>query len=571
MPRFLNLDVESFARFTRGFSLDLNRRGLVLVEGENRDSGDAFDSNGAGKSMLFEALTWALTGKMARYGDERIGGDEVCYGEHGATVTACFETQRGTFSARRSRRRTGSPSLDLRVLDAYHEYIPLQDAGINAALATDDLSTLLGFDYRTLRNAIFLQGTGLDVASSTFAKQMKLLESVLRFDDLTRAAKYASERAKALELEAREKIGAMNTWLSQRQMAEHTIRELETLDESGRESELVERIREARGALSRIGAIDRAAAVKSLREAQEQYATAQAEYKHAQAHLESMRSLDAKCDVCQSELPQTRRDALVHDAVHVAADAKNLLTQSEEAMSRRQTHADEITATVEFRDGLQRQLHNDERELQDIRTRASRRLGVIQAQTVRLTEAEQHIAQLTNEIGDTRRNIALAQTWSKRGFDELKAEILGAAAPVLNAAADHYTAILSDGSLRVEFATLREVRSENLLRLRRGGDVCAYESLSNGERRRVDLTVALALRACARWRIAEPINLSVWDEVFDKLDESGMRRAIEVLQRDLSELETVFVITHSAAFRTMFSGARTLHVIREHGVSRVEQ
>src|SRR5262245_7652007 len=569
MPRFLHLDVQSFARYIEPFSLDLNRRGLVLVEGENRDSGDAFDSNGAGKSMIFEALTWALTGKMARYGDERIGGDEVCYGTHAADVTACFETRRGTFSARRSRRRTGSPSLDLRVLNADGDYVALEDQGVNAALATDDLSSLLGFDYRTLRNAIFLQGSGFDVAGSTFAKQIKLLESVLRFDDFTRATKIAAERAREYESEARERVLQLETWTRQSETARNTIHELENLDESARESELIEAIREARAAHARIDEVDRDGAMQLLRAAEGEHATALTELRHAQTYLVSMQSLNARCQVCQSDLTQARRDELVNDAARLVSAWQVTLAQSEETLSRRQTHAREVTRIITVREGVQGQIRNDERELLDIRQRAQRRLGIIQTQTRNLNDAEERIASLTDEIADTRRNAVLAQVWSKRGFDELKAEILGAAAPILNEAADRYANILSDGALRVEFNTVRETRAENLLRVRRAGDACTYESLSNGERRRVDLIVALSLRACARWRLSEPINLSVWDEVFDKLDESGLRRAVEVLQQDLSELETVFVITHSPAFRAMFGGAPTVRVVREHGVSRL--
>lgn len=570
MPRFLNLAVQSFARFTEPFTLDLDRRGLVLVEGENRDSGDAFDSNGAGKSMIFEALTWALTGKMARYGDERIGGDEVCYGQHDALVGTTFETSRGTFLARRWRGRTGSPILELST-QQNGEWVALADRGVNAALATDDLASLLGFDYRTLRNAIFLQGTGFDVAGSTFAKQIKLLESVLRFDDFTRATKIAADRAKAYESTAREHMLQLDTWTRQSETARNTIRELENLDESERENALVEGIRTTRAALVRVGIIDQATATHALHEARDVKATAFAELRHARAHALATEGIEQTCPTCETKLDDEQRDALrlrVDNAVRACEIAVH---QADERVSRWQQHVNELAETIARRDELQRALRNDERELQDIRQRAQRRLTIIQTQTRTLTDAEERIATLTADIADTRRNALLAQVWSKRGFEELKAEILGASAPVLNEAADRYANILSDGALRVEFNTLRETRSENLLRLRRAGDLCSYESLSNGERRRVDLIVALALRACARWRLAEPINLSVWDEVFDKLDESGLRRAVEVLQQDLSELETVFIVTHNPSLKSVLGGAKIMRVIREHGISRVFQ
>jgi DNA repair exonuclease SbcCD ATPase subunit len=97
----------------------------------------------------------------------------------------------------------------------------------------------------------------------------------------------------------------------------------------------------------------------------------------------------------------------------------------------------------------------------------------------------------------------------------------------------------------------------------------AYEGLSNGERRRADLITALALRACARWRLSESVNISVLDEVFDGLDESGMRRMLEVLQQDIAEIGSVFVVTHRQELKAMFPGCRAIKVERHNGVSRV--
>jgi DNA repair exonuclease SbcCD ATPase subunit len=575
MPRFLSLHVESFARFTTPFTLDLNRRGLVLVEGENRDSGDAFDSNGAGKSMIFEALTWSLTGKMARYGDERLGVDEVCYGEHGADVEVEFENSRGRFLVRRVRSRHGSPSVFIHVREG-NEWKPLENRAVHAALVTEDLSTLLGFDYRTLRNAIFLQGTGLDVASSAYAKQMKLLESILRFDDYTRGAKEAAERAKYWEGNARDAAAQMEHWTRQQQSAKSTTAELNTLDESERTKELVEAIRNCEQSIKAIPTNISAAAqedTKTLYAARDALSSAQTQLSLATKHRSVVEDLNHQCPVCGTELGEVDRTDLVEKANEAIKAWQLQIEEQSTAVKVCHQHAQKTADLVKLREVTSQTLLSHQRELKGIQDRASHRENMINAQTKLLQEAETSIAQLTEQVASSRDTLWMAQTWSKRGFDDLKARTLGAAGPILNAAADAYSNILSGGSLRVEFNTLRDSRSENLLRIRRDNAVCSYESLSNGERRRVDLIIALALRSCARWRIGvhEPLNLTIWDEVFDKLDASGMRRAVEVLQRDLTELETIFVITHSLQLRELFSGAQTITAIRENGESRIAQ
>jgi len=64
MISFELLYLMNFMSFLKA-TLPLKDQGLMLVEGINEDS-SAADSNGAGKSVLFEALTWCLWGKTVR-------------------------------------------------------------------------------------------------------------------------------------------------------------------------------------------------------------------------------------------------------------------------------------------------------------------------------------------------------------------------------------------------------------------------------------------------------------------------------------------------------------------------
>lgn len=67
----LRLEIENFMSIDKA-ALALNDRGLVLVQGENRDDPSA-TSNGAGKSSVADALFWSLYGETAR----GVSGDAV--------------------------------------------------------------------------------------------------------------------------------------------------------------------------------------------------------------------------------------------------------------------------------------------------------------------------------------------------------------------------------------------------------------------------------------------------------------------------------------------------------------
>ena len=62
--KFLKVWGQNFLRFGP-FSFDLDQRGLVAIQGENRDDPSAI-SNGAGKSSLIDAICWCLYGSTAR-------------------------------------------------------------------------------------------------------------------------------------------------------------------------------------------------------------------------------------------------------------------------------------------------------------------------------------------------------------------------------------------------------------------------------------------------------------------------------------------------------------------------
>jgi DNA repair exonuclease SbcCD ATPase subunit len=62
--KFADLKIKNFLAITDA-TLSLADRGLVLIQGVNHDDSSA-DSNGTGKSSLFDALNWVLYGETAR-------------------------------------------------------------------------------------------------------------------------------------------------------------------------------------------------------------------------------------------------------------------------------------------------------------------------------------------------------------------------------------------------------------------------------------------------------------------------------------------------------------------------
>jgi DNA repair exonuclease SbcCD ATPase subunit len=107
--RFIRLEIQDFKAIAKA-DLPLERRGLVLVQGVNEDT-DAADSNGAGKTTIFEAISWCLFGAIVGQG-ARLAEEVIRLGAERATVVLVLEHDGHEYTIRRRRTARGG-SLDL--------------------------------------------------------------------------------------------------------------------------------------------------------------------------------------------------------------------------------------------------------------------------------------------------------------------------------------------------------------------------------------------------------------------------------------------------------------------------
>lgn len=73
-----------------------------------------------------------------------------------------------------------------------------------------------------------------------------------------------------------------------------------------------------------------------------------------------------------------------------------------------------------------------------------------------------------------------------------------------------------------------------------------YEALSGGEKQKVDIIIQLALRDLLSNQLNLHANLFVLDEVLDFLDEKGADSILKLIQSSVSDISSVFVISHHA-------------------------
>jgi DNA repair exonuclease SbcCD ATPase subunit len=169
--KVISLKVENFLAIGEAH-VRLDDRGLVLIQGENKDDASA-SSNGSGKSSLPDALCWALYGVTARgaTGDAvvRIGEGKNC------RVVVDLEDDGSIYRVERHRKhKVGKNGLRLMRLDDVTGEIHDLTQGTDA-LTQVRVSGIMGCSMEVFRSAVYAGQESFPDLPGMTDKQLKLL------------------------------------------------------------------------------------------------------------------------------------------------------------------------------------------------------------------------------------------------------------------------------------------------------------------------------------------------------------------------------------------------------------
>jgi len=272
----------------RQASLDFTGIHLACLAGEN----------GAGKSSLLDAITWALWGKARARRDD----DLIYFGEKEMVVELQFKLGEQLFSVMRRRKagKRGTTVLEFQVRDG-EKWRSLTEGGVRATQAK--IEQLLLLDYDTFINSAFLrQGHADEFTIKTPAERKRVLSDILGLDRWAVYEERAKERLRRIE--------------SERAMISLRLDEIQA--ELDRRPEYEAQLKAAEAAVAEITAV-----LAGVQEAYQRVETARAELDHVRAQ-----EVDAEKRIAQA------RHELQLLAGQVTAHEKRL-TEFEELMSKR--------------------------------------------------------------------------------------------------------------------------------------------------------------------------------------------------------------------------------------------
>src|SRR5690606_3791491 len=138
----IRLEIENFLAYCSPEPVRFDGIHLACITG----------ANGAGKSSLLDAITWALWGKARARRDEEL----VHLGQSDMYVQLDFEQENTIYRVvrRRTRKSGGSGQLDLFVVDGGELHTRSESS---TRLTQQKINDLLRLDYETFVHSAFLQ------------------------------------------------------------------------------------------------------------------------------------------------------------------------------------------------------------------------------------------------------------------------------------------------------------------------------------------------------------------------------------------------------------------------------
>lgn len=545
--------------------VDLGTSNSTLIVGEN----------GAGKSTILDALTFALFGRPFRNISKTqlinsitrkqcVAEVEFEIGSNKYKIIRGMKPTRfevycnGTLLNQAADSRDYQSTLESQILKRNYKtfcqvdilgnasYVPFMQ--LNAASRRLVIEDLLDLQVFTTMNTLLKQRIQQNQESvAANASEQRLLQQKLQL-----VTKHLAELQSTNELFVEEKSATLRELREKQAQVHH---ERERLKEEARCKQ------ESVPATTDLSA--------SLKEAQQLRAQLQA--KMALLEKETyFFSHNAQCPTCRQAISEefrceetTSRNVSIEQCRHAVASLDQVIntrSASIEEARRLDKEADKAREKVTH-ETLRIQMISDqinaiEEEIERARTKVSEQT------TERVVDIEAELSKV-NTAGalllDQRAVLHAAGLLLKDGG--IKTKIINMYVPLINKLINKY---LSEFDLFVEFSLDEQFNEVIRSRYR---DEFSYASFSEGEKQKIDLAILFTWRAIAKLRNTLNSNLLILDEVFDNsLDSNAADDLLRILEQ-IAKDTSVFVISHRENLHDKFNNV--LRVVKHQNFSKI--
>lgn len=539
----------------------LDYEGLTLIEGVTSDG--RYSSNGAGKSTILEGILYALKGTTLR----NVSADGVINRNTGKDmrVSIGFSLVDGNYVVQRYRKDTVE-GTKVKLFKNTEDISSRLDKSTQATL-----DSILDIDQRVLLSTMLL-GEGLSSRFTQLSDPEKksLLESTLNLAySIPNARSSANSRIKQLKEEAaglqgqlsvlerflsvdaesqRDNIPNLKESISQ---DEKSLKEVNDGMNSNRESYnlILQKISLLSDTIREIEQIN-----GNISQVEQQMYQISVEISRVRTGQVSV------CSLCKQAL--SSEDAISHVIQSHEENLRGLENQVKELkhklcdyppyntmLERRK----ELQTEMQDLDHSYRQLSDYAQTLVSRVQRCKSELETIETSLENYEIYSSESKEISEKLDSNKRSSEIYQYLSDMFSPTgLQTMILSEAISYINQRIKVYSDILMDKSYSIEF------KKGKIDLVDSAGST--YQSLSNGEKRRLDICIQFSLHDYVSQYCGIGLDSLFIDEILDTLDAVGVGNIIEVLRLKMEYcgLKRIFVITHNNDLKGSFDSVLTV-------------
>ena len=591
---FKHIIIHNFMSFGH-VELSFNDDGFIRVTGVNENPSDNAGSNGSGKSSLWEALVWAITGDTIR-GTKQIVN---IYGEDGCFVDLDFCIDNKQYKLIRSKdHKVYKTNLQI--------FIDGQDVSGKGIRDSDKLLQQYIPDLTaSLIGSVIVLGQGLPqkFTNNSPSGRKEVLEKLSKSDFMIEDLKErVATRKTELSKDLRTYEDTLISLNSKKQFLQNQLNQQAAVLSSLNEAELSEKKRSLSIELSELQktieqldtSIEKlftskeqllnertlivAEENKQLYELNRVFQTQTeqlnlqksqltAELSVSRNQLSSMRNIRDVCPTCGQKLPDVHKpdtseieskiSTYQEDLTKVQNDLsifekdyedkhaeikKSFLDQKScldknysEACSTYDTERALRTTHDKRLNSLQKEFSTVEVQLAQLQATIDNCNKIIRDNNEELKVIDDNILYNNMQKDLTQSHLDVVSKFDTALKRDFRGYLLSTVIEYIEARSKQYCKVIFD-TTDIRFC----LNGNNI-------DISymnkAYENLSGGEKQKIDLIIQFSIRDMLLSQLNFTCNLLVLDEVFDGLDTIGCNRVIDMIS-NLSDVKNVFIVTH---------------------------
>ena len=619
--KFTKLIIDNFLSFGHA-EVDLNDRGYTLIEGINNNPKDSAKSNGAGKSTIFSALCYALTGETIQGLSSNLNN---IFTNGNMSVPLDFFADDIFYSIIRSRDTKNKADLKI--------FVNNEDkSGKGVRESQEILNTLLPELTSDLIGEVIVIGQGMPhkFSNNTPSGRKDLLEKLSHSDFMLEDIKERiANRDNILKLNSQEIAIKKTKLTTEKEIIENNIKlKVEELskyndkpDFSLKKNDLNNNISIKEKLLLELGkSIDEKTKLfdkitddlLTLTKEKNSFlenetnefnnhnidiktklAEAQTEKKALEKEINNLESVKDICPLCKQKLPHVHKQ----DTSKQREQLKTLIEEIEKLTEKNnnQENAYKLNITdiknsfKEKEDGLLKEKETYKTQINKLNSDIQQNNCILNNLKVSLNDIirEEKLfddtkEKLNNEIESLKNNLTKINTDLLYIINSEK-EVLThqeTLAKINTLVKRDFRGILLSNIINYidkkckQYALDIFHNDELTFKLDGNNLNITYcnkplEALSGGEQQKVDLIIQFAIRAMMQEYTHFTSNIIVLDEILDNLDSVGCDSILNFITTKLSDIESIFIISHHADTLNIGNDSKITVVKNADGVSYI--